>query len=130
VTADLTHLDSWHTLLIYIVEEPMVRTQIYLTENEKETLQSLSKETGKTQSELIRTAIERFIGGIVKSCVWDRKSGGLFPDAIFEHHTSDNISEERGAVERAPVLLGRHRQLVNHRQAGDTTAAALGLVGA
>ena len=39
----------------------MVRTQIYLTEDEKETLQSISKETGKTQSELIRTAIERFI---------------------------------------------------------------------
>ena len=39
----------------------MVRTQIYLTEDEKETLQSMSKETGKTQSELIRTAIERFI---------------------------------------------------------------------
>jgi len=39
----------------------MVRTQIYLTEEEKETLQSISKETGKTQSELIRTAIERFI---------------------------------------------------------------------
>jgi Ribbon-helix-helix protein, copG family len=40
----------------------MVRTQIYLTENEKATLESISKETGKTQSELIRTAIERFIG--------------------------------------------------------------------
>jgi hypothetical protein len=39
----------------------MVRTQIYLTEDEKEALQSISKETGKTQTELIRTAIERFI---------------------------------------------------------------------
>jgi len=40
----------------------MVRTQIYLTENEKATLESISKDTGKSQSELIRTAIERFIG--------------------------------------------------------------------
>ena len=64
-----------------------------------------------------------------KLCM-DRESGGLFPDAIFEHHTLDDISEERGAFEGAPVLLGRHRQLVNHRQAGDATAAAFGLVSA
>src|SRR6185295_6013297 len=68
--------------------------------------------------------------GIVKCCVWHRESGGLFPDAIFEHDTSDDISEKSGAVEGAPVLLGRHRELVNHRQAGDATAAAFGLVSA
>ncbi len=39
----------------------MVRTQIYLTRDEKEALESISRETGRTQSELIRTAVERFI---------------------------------------------------------------------
>jgi len=39
----------------------MVRTQIYLTEKEQKALQSLSHRTGKTQSELIREAIDDFI---------------------------------------------------------------------
>ncbi len=39
----------------------MVRTQIYLTEAERERLATLSDETGKSQSELIREAIDRFL---------------------------------------------------------------------
>lgn len=39
----------------------MVRTQIYLTEREQEGLRGLAKATGKTQSELIRAAIDRFL---------------------------------------------------------------------
>jgi hypothetical protein len=39
----------------------MVRTQIYLTEKEQKALQSLSRRTGKKQSELIREAIDAFI---------------------------------------------------------------------
>jgi DNA-binding IclR family transcriptional regulator len=42
----------------------MVRTQIYLTEGEMAALNSISKETGKTESELIRTAIGRLIGDL------------------------------------------------------------------
>ena len=38
----------------------MVRTQVYLTEQERKALQRLSQETGKSQSELIRAAIDRF----------------------------------------------------------------------
>jgi Arc/MetJ-type ribon-helix-helix transcriptional regulator len=39
----------------------MVRTQIYLTEEEKQALRAVSRETGKTQSELIRQAVDRFL---------------------------------------------------------------------
>lgn len=40
----------------------MVRTQIYLTEIEQQALRVLARRTGRTQSELIREAIDRFIG--------------------------------------------------------------------
>ena len=39
----------------------MVRTQIYLTEEEKTALQSLASQSGKKQSELIREAIDNYI---------------------------------------------------------------------
>ena len=39
----------------------MVRTQIYLTEEEKSALEAMSRRTGKTQSELIRDAIDAMI---------------------------------------------------------------------
>ena len=39
----------------------MVRTQIYLTENQREELATISKSSGKKQSELIREAIDKLI---------------------------------------------------------------------
>jgi len=39
----------------------MGRTQIYLTESEQQALRALSRRTGRTQSELIREAVDRFI---------------------------------------------------------------------
>ncbi len=39
----------------------MVRTQIYLTENQRDKLFAISKAMGKKQSELIREAIDRLI---------------------------------------------------------------------
>jgi len=39
----------------------MVRTQIYLTEAEREALDRLASETGKNQSELIREAVDEMI---------------------------------------------------------------------
>ncbi len=39
----------------------MVRTQIYLTENERTALRSISTNIGKKQSELIRDAIDYWI---------------------------------------------------------------------
>ncbi|MBI4584837.1 MAG: ribbon-helix-helix domain-containing protein [Planctomycetes bacterium] len=39
----------------------MVRTQVYLTEEEHQGLKALSSHTGKKQSELIRSAIDKLI---------------------------------------------------------------------
>lgn len=39
----------------------MVRTQIYLTERQREKLVAIAKTAGKKQSELIREAVDRFI---------------------------------------------------------------------
>lgn len=39
----------------------MVRTQIYLTEAEHAALRSLAAETGRTQSELIRDAVDGYL---------------------------------------------------------------------
>lgn len=39
----------------------MVRTQIYLTENQRDELAVIARTIGKKQSELIREAIDRFI---------------------------------------------------------------------
>ena len=39
----------------------MVRTQIYLTEEERAGLESVSKATGRKQAELIREAVDRFL---------------------------------------------------------------------
>ena len=39
----------------------MVRTQVYLTEEERERLAALATATGRPQSELIREALDRFL---------------------------------------------------------------------
>lgn len=39
----------------------MVRTQIYLTEEERRGLDNMSRVTGKKQSELIREAVDRLL---------------------------------------------------------------------
>ncbi|HEY5791087.1 MAG TPA: CopG family transcriptional regulator [Gammaproteobacteria bacterium] len=39
----------------------MIRSQIYLTEEEREALARLAQETGRPQSELIREAIDAFL---------------------------------------------------------------------
>jgi hypothetical protein len=39
----------------------MQRTQIYLTDKEKKAVRSIAQRMGKTQSEVIRTAVDRFV---------------------------------------------------------------------
>ncbi len=56
----------------------MIRTQIYLTEQEMDALRALSAESGKKQSELIREAIDSLIAKSSKTqCqdVLDRTAG-------------------------------------------------------
>jgi metal-responsive CopG/Arc/MetJ family transcriptional regulator len=45
----------------------MIRTQIYLTENQRNELATMAKSYGKKQSELIRDAIDRLIEQTGKS---------------------------------------------------------------
>jgi len=45
----------------------MIRTQIYLTEQERDALKALSDERGKNQSELIREAIDSLIAKFSKT---------------------------------------------------------------
>jgi len=42
----------------------MIRSQIYLTENERSSLKIIAKTTGRTQSDLIREAIDGLISRI------------------------------------------------------------------
>ena len=42
----------------------MIRSQIYLTEDERDSLKIISKETGRTQSDLIREAVDSLISKI------------------------------------------------------------------
>jgi predicted DNA-binding protein len=42
----------------------MIRSQIYLTEDERNSLKLISKETGRTQSDLIREAVDSLISRI------------------------------------------------------------------
>lgn len=56
----------------------MIRTQIYLTEEERDALRALCAESGKKQSELIREAIDSLIAGSGKNRrqeVLDRVAG-------------------------------------------------------
>ena len=46
---------------VYMGHIRMFRTQIYLTPNEKKALDTMSKISGKSQSELIRGAIDRYL---------------------------------------------------------------------
>lgn len=39
----------------------MTRTQIYLTEDEKDGLEAVARSTDKNQSEIIREAVDRFL---------------------------------------------------------------------
>jgi hypothetical protein len=41
--------------------EPMVRTQVYLTEREQESLADLSARTGRSKSDLIRQALDEYL---------------------------------------------------------------------
>lgn len=53
-----------YTLDIYITEACMVRTQVYLTEEEKRGLESAAVSQGISQSDLVRQAIDDLLAKI------------------------------------------------------------------
>ena len=62
----------------------MVRTQIYLTEHQREELATMAKSSGKKQSELIREAIDRLInqsGSSHRELVL-RETAGIWKDRM------------------------------------------------
>ena len=65
-----------------IGENGMVRTQIYLTEGQRDELAAIAKAAGKNQSELIREAIDRFIdqAGPNRRDVILREAAGIWKD--------------------------------------------------
>lgn len=60
----------------------MVRTQIYLTENQRDELAAIAKNAGKKQSELIREAIDLFIdqAGTDRRELVLHKTAGMWKD--------------------------------------------------
>lgn len=60
----------------------MRRTQIYLTDREQTAVKSLARRLGKTQSEVIRTAVDRFIDRESTASRLDliRSASGLWSD--------------------------------------------------
>lgn len=60
----------------------MVRTQIYLTDHQRDKLAAIAKTVGKKQSELIREAVDRLIdeeGGNRRDAVL-REAAGMWKD--------------------------------------------------
>lgn len=60
----------------------MVRTQIYLTENQRNALAAIAKAAGKKQSELIRDAVDRLIdqNGSSRRESVIRRAAGIWKD--------------------------------------------------
>ncbi len=62
----------------------MVRTQIYLTERQRDELAAIAKIAGKKQSELIREAVDRFIdqSGRSRRAAVLRAAAGVWKDRM------------------------------------------------
>ncbi|HFB64673.1 MAG TPA: ribbon-helix-helix domain-containing protein [Aeromonadales bacterium] len=77
----------------------MIRSQIYLTEEEKNSLKIISNETGRTQSDLIREAVDSFIYQIrkKKSNTKRQEAFGIWKD----RHDRPEISELRNEFDRS-----------------------------
>ena len=76
----------------------MIRSQIYLTENERNSLKLICEETGRTQSDLIREAIDSLISKINKknNNKKRQKAFGLWKD----RSDYPNVEELRNEFDR------------------------------
>lgn len=78
----------------------MVRTQIYLTEEEQEALRVLARSTGRSQSELIREAIDSMLERMeeVDSGALMRQARGMWSG----REDLPKLEELRGELDRVP----------------------------
>ena len=77
----------------------MVRTQIYLTEQERDGLKALVEVTGKKQSELIREAVDRFIelaAGSSRDAILESAAGMWRDRTDLPNFNSTRRSWDRG----------------------------------
>ena len=72
----------YNTGVYSIGDNDMVRTQIYLTESQREELAAIAKAEGKKQSELIREAVDWLIeqAGSNRRQVVLREAAGIWKD--------------------------------------------------
>ena len=79
--------------------DTMVRTQIYLTREERAALGEIARKTGRTQSELIRQAVDRFIADRSEGARLEllRSARGLWRD----HPNPPDVRALRGEWERS-----------------------------
>ena len=78
----------------------MIRTQIYLSPAQQKALKALATRTGRTQSELIRDAIDRFVGqrkaservSVIKRSAGLWKGRADLPDFARLRREADRVS--------------------------------------
>ncbi|HLB56414.1 MAG TPA: ribbon-helix-helix domain-containing protein [Coxiellaceae bacterium] len=77
----------------------MIRTQVYITKEEKKMLTQLSKQTGDSQSELIRKAIELLKNALKKKSS-DRLQALRAARGIWEGRSDDEFIAIRKSLDR------------------------------
>jgi len=81
----------------------MIRTQIYLTKSEQQALRALSRRTGRSESELLREAVDRFVSqaGQIDRLSLLKQARGIWqgrtdlPDLVALRSEFDRLAPDR-----------------------------------